>query len=416
MRMKKNKAIKVNIDKNVFSPIYIKENILFDDTELLLLFGGAGSGKSHFAAQKIIYRLLTEQNHKILSVRKVYSTIKDSVYTLFTQIINDWNLNELFTFKLSPLEIECINGNKIIFKGLDDAEKIKSISGITSIWIEEASELKNSSELNQLMARVRGKHLKNYVQFILTFNPISEHHWLKKEFFDVPRENVKILKTTYLDNPFLDEAYIKRLESYKDIDETFYNIYALGNWGVLGNIIFSNWKVEEFDKEKIEEKAINGADFGFNDPNALIRIVYKDDTIYILDEIYLKHSTTGDFIKEINKKIPEHELIICDNAYPGSILEMKRAGLKAVGAKKGKNSVKTGIDFIKQQKIIIHPSCIHFIKEIQSYKYREDKEGNVFDEPVDINNHLLDALRYAMEQFNKGQNGVKIKAGNFKFY
>lgn len=194
-----------------------------------------------FAAQKIIRRMLEEPGHKILVIRKVAKTLRQSTFALLCQIISDWNLGEIFEINKTEMEIRCINGSQIIHAGLDDSEKIKSIAGITSIWIEEASELEKS-DFMQLDLRLRGK-LKYYKQIILTFNPISVTHWLKIEFFDNPKEDAFTLKTTYKDNKFIDEEYIKVLLALKDTDEYYYQVYVLGEWGTLGKTIFDAMKV-----------------------------------------------------------------------------------------------------------------------------------------------------------------------------
>lgn len=298
------------------------------------------------------------------------------------------------------MEITCVNGNQILFAGLDDVEKLKSITGITSIWIEEASEIAEG-DFNQLDLRLRGKS-KNYKQITLTFNPISALSWLKSHFFDVVRPNVTKLKTTYLDNQFIDKEYKEMIESLKDKDYVLYQIYALGEWGVLGNLIYTNWVVEDISiNDEDYGSTYQGLDFGFNNPSAYIKLGMKDDEIYVLDEFYRSGLTNTELIKELTGQADKWQLITADSAEPDRIAEFKQAGFKIIGAKKEKGSVETGIDYIKHRRLHIHPNCVNTIKELQSYKYKEDKDGNVYDQPVDLNNHILDACRYALDDLRR---------------
>ena len=350
-----------------------------------------------FAAQKHLLRILNEPDHRILVVRKVARTLRHSVFAQFRDLIGDWNLTKLFKVNKSDMEITCVNGNQILFAGLDDVEKLKSITGITSIWIEEASEIAEN-DFNQLDLRLRGK-TKNYKQITLTFNPISALSWLKKHFFDVSRPNVTKLKTTYLDNKFIDAEYKDMIESLKEKDYVLYQIYALGEWGVLGNLIYTNWVVEEISKDEDDYgSTYQGLDFGFNNPSAYVKSGYKDDEIYIFKEFYRRELTNTELIEALDGCADKNKEIFADSAEPDRIKEFKQSGYRKIrGAKKEKHSVKSGIDFLRGRKIHVHPDCVETIKELQSYKYKEDKDGNVFDEPVDLFNHCLDGLRYSYE-------------------
>lgn len=210
--------------------------ILDDHKRYLVLYGGAGSGKSVAAAQKIIIRLLEEKGHKFLVVRKVANTIRNSVFSLLRGTIADWGLSQLFKVNKSDMDITCSNGNQIIFAGLDDVEKLKSIHGVTGMWLEEASEMLQE-DFQQLDLRLRGQ-TRNYKQIIISFNPIDITHWLKRVFFDNKKANSTVVHTTYRNNQFIDDEYKATLEALKDQDEYYYNVYALGEWGVLGKTIF----------------------------------------------------------------------------------------------------------------------------------------------------------------------------------
>ena len=237
--------MQVTIPRGAFNPLF--RPYLTDNTHrYLILYGGAGSGKSVFAVQRFLYRLLTLPLCNILVVRAVAATNRDSTYALFRQVISKWGLSELFSCKDSDLRISCANGNSVIFKGLDDTEKLKSITfpkgELTDIWIEEASEVLEE-DFNQLDVRLRGKG--SHKQMVLTFNPVSVLHWLKLRFFDRQDPRALVLKSTYKDNQFLDEDYKRTLEGYKDTDPYYYSVYCLGEWGVLGQTIFDAQKVSE---------------------------------------------------------------------------------------------------------------------------------------------------------------------------
>lgn len=229
-------TVKVNLQNlpkltnDKFYPLYMDHN------RYLVLMGGGGSGKSVFTAQKIILRMLTEKKHRFLVLRKVAKTLRESVYAELKNIIYRWGLGQLFKINKSELLIECANGNQILFAGLDDVEKLKSISGITGVWIEEASEI-SSEDFRQLDIRLRGQTV-NYKQMMITFNPIDINHWLKKEFFDTKKDNATTIHSTFKDNKFLDAEAIKVLEGFKITDPYYYQVYALGEWGVLGKTIF----------------------------------------------------------------------------------------------------------------------------------------------------------------------------------
>lgn len=237
--------IKVKIPSKAFNKKYIK--YLNNDKRYLILYGGAGSGKSYFVVQRFIYKILKESKLNLLVVRKTGKTNRDSTFALFKQVLNKWKLSKYFKINESDLRIKCLlNNNEVIFAGLDDVEKLKSITfskgELTDIWIEEASEVLET-DFNQLDVRLRGLGTKK--QITISFNPIDVNHWLKKRFFDIPNNNVEIFHSTYKDNEFLDEDYKKLLESYKETDEYYYNVYCLGQWGVLGKTVFDARKINE---------------------------------------------------------------------------------------------------------------------------------------------------------------------------
>lgn len=237
--------VNISISRKVFNRAFIP--YLDNDKRYLVFYGGAGSGKSFFVVERYIYKLLKSKMFNLLVVRATGKSNRDSTFALFKQVISKWKLGKHFKINESDLRIKCLlNGNEIIFSGLDDVEKLKSVTfskgELTDVWIEEASEILES-DFNQLDVRLRGKGTKK--QIVISFNPIDINHWLKKRFFDRQDDNIEIFHSTYKDNDFLDDDYKNLLESYKDTDEYYYNVYCLGMWGVLGKTVFDARKINE---------------------------------------------------------------------------------------------------------------------------------------------------------------------------
>lgn len=362
------------------------------DKRFVVNYGGSGSGKSFSQTQYEIIRCL-QKPEKLLVIRKVASTLKDSVISLFTSILNQWGLQDYYTENKATQFIKFSNGSEILFKGMDDPEKIKSIAGITRIWIEEASEL-NQVDFQQLNLRLRGKE---GLQITLTFNPIDEEHWIKSYFFDNPTVNEKtnIIRTTYKDNKFIDEAYKAELEGYQFIDKNYYKIYALGEWGgITEGRIFPIW--EQIDHFPEIDGFWYGLDFGYsNDPTAIVKTIKWRERTYFDEICYQTGMTNGD-IANLFKSIGYFgELIICDSAEPKSIDELRRLGLNAVPADKGQGSIMAGIDYLKRQKILVSKRSLNIIKENKYYQWTQDKNGKWLPKPKDFMNHIIDACRYA---------------------
>lgn len=237
--------VNINISSKVFNKGFL--HLLDNIKRYLVLYGGAGSGKSFFIVQRYIYKLLKSKKFNLLVVRATGKSNRDSTFALFKQVINKWKLSKHFKINESDLRIKCLlNGNEIIFSGLDDVEKLKSITfskgELTDVWIEEASEILEA-DFNQLDVRLRGKGTKK--QIVISFNPIDINHWLKKRFFDRQDDNVEVCHSTYKDNEFLDDDYKKLLESYKETDPYYYDVYCLGKWGVLGKTVFDARAIQE---------------------------------------------------------------------------------------------------------------------------------------------------------------------------
>lgn len=296
-----------------------------------------------------------------------------------------------------------------------DVEKLKSVTPIdgvlTDIWIEEATETLYEA-YKQLTKRLRGLTTHNLPKrVIFSFNPILQTHWIYKEFFggwdDSKRlyrdDDLVILKTTYVDNLFLSPDDVKSLEN--ETDKYFYNVYTLGNWGVLGKVIFRNWRVEDLsDRIPHFANIYNGLDFGFSeDPNALVRVNVDmaAKKIYVFEEMYKAGMHNDELAEELQRRIGT-QYVTCDSAEPKSIDDLNRHGIRAMGAVKGADSINVGIRFLQGFEIIIDVKCQNFKNEIQVYHWQEDKYGNAMRKPVDKDNHLLDACRYAVESLMLG--------------
>lgn len=390
----------------VENPVYIP---YFNKPQFLqIFFGGSSSGKSFFITDKIVLDTLKGVNW--LCCRNVANTIKRSVFNEVTKSISSMGLTQHFSINKSDMIITCkLNEKQILFCGLDDVEKVKSITPqngvLERIFIEEATEIKRDAYL-QLKKRLRGRteHSKH---ILMAFNPILKSHWIYKEFFSkwedsknsYEDEEKCILKTTYKDNMFLTAEDRKLLED--ETDPYFYNVYTLGNWGVLGHVIFKNWRVENLKKLiPTFDKIKNGMDFGYSsDPNALIK-VHIDKArkkLYVYNEHY-QAGMSDDELVRVCRSFLGREYVTCDSAEPKTINYLANNGINAVPAIKGADSINRGIRWLQGYEIIIHTECQNFKNEIEQYHWREDKYGNAMADPVDKDNHLMDAIRYACEQ------------------
>ena len=411
-------SINFIVPKKVFNPVFL--DYLNNNKRYRIFYGGAGSGKSVFVAQEKIIQFF-QGGHNILVVRQTSKSNRQSTFALFKQILNKWKVpSQWYSINKTEMTItNTVNKSQIAFAGLDDVEKLKSITfeaGIlTDIWIEEASEV-SERDFNQLDLRLRGMSSVP-LTITLTFNPIDVNFWAKKRFFDRVDDDTFICKTTYLDNRFIDEQYKKTLEKLKEIDQVYYNVYALGEWGVLGNKIYTNYKIYDFDVNdpKFKDVCI-GVDFGFNAPSSALKIAFYDNELYILDEIYQAGLTNSELIEEVKKQMTTGFHVIADCAEPDRIEEFKRRGFWIDACSKGDGSIKSGIDWLKAHKIHVHLSnCPETARELQSYKYREDKDGNVLDMPVKFNDHAMDALRYAVEYWRLNYN-IQFSFDNIENY
>jgi len=322
---------------------------------------------------------------------------------LFKSVIADWHLYDRVEIRETLLTITFPNGSQIIFKGLDDAEKVKSIANIDDIMVEECTEI-SKDEFDQLDLRLRSKN--PYNQIVCMFNPVSKSNWVYKEWFENGFDitDTIVLHTTYKHNKFLPLDYVHALEKKKITNPIYYSIYALGRFATLDKLIFNNFKIEIFGYQSIlnenkNVKAVFACDFGYaNDPTALVcALIDKvDKRLWIFDEFQQKGLTNDEIADKIRFMGFQKEIIVCDSAEPKSIEELRRNGITRVkAAVKGKDSILNGIQYLQQFDIIINPKCKYIIDEFENYTWIKDKDGLYINKPVDKFNHGLDALRYA---------------------
>ena len=386
--------------------------------------GGRGSKKSTTTALWIIYNMMKYPLANTLVIRRVFNTHKDSTYTQLKWASNVLGVSHLWKFSKSPLEATYIpTGQKILFRGLDDPMSITSITvehgHLCWCWFEEAFQVMNEDDFNKVDMSIRGELPKGYFkQITLSFNPWSEKHWLKKRFFDVKDEDVLAITTNYTCNEFLGEDDKKLFEKMKLNNPRRYNIEGLGNWGIAEGLVYSNFEELDFNIEDIKKrpnvKSAFGLDFGYtNDPTAFIASLIDLDNmeIFIFDEHYQKAMSNKDIANMIKYKGYSKERIIGDSSEPKSIDDIKRQGIyRLKGARKGKDSILNGIQYIQDFKIYVHPKCENTLIELSNYVW-DTKEGNVINKPIDDYNHLMDALRYSLEDIRLG--GVKFNRDKY---
>ena len=397
-------AINLTIEKTAFNDIYYPYLLNYSH-RYEVYYGGAGSGKSVFITQKLLVKAMMRKR-KVLIIRKYGTTLKDSVFQLTIDTLKNWHIYEYCKVNMSTYTITLPNGSVILFKGMDDSEKIKSITDITDIWCEEATEL-SEDEYTQLDLRLRA--LGGDLQLITSFNPISKVNWVFNKWFSedavYDKENTMILKTTYKDNKFLPDAYIKALEEKIISNPTYYKIYALGEFASLDKLVFNNWKVKEFNHSDIVGEMIIGLDFGFvNDISALVASIIDEANkkIYIFKEWGDTNKTNEELAAIITSLGFAKSNIIADAAEPKSIEEIKRKGIMRIRpCTKGADSILHGIQKLQQYELIVHPTCTGITTELDNYSWQKDKKTNEYiNKPIDAFNHFIDALRYSLQCIN----------------
>ena len=399
--------------------------------------GSRASKKSKTTALWFIYNMMKYPGANTLVIRKTFRTLKDSCFTELKWAIHRLGVDASWEIKESPLEMTYIpTGQKIYFRGLDDPLKITSITvdvgSLCWMWIEEAYEVMKEADFDMLDESIRGSVEDGlFKQITLTFNPWNEHHWMKHRFFDdlvgtdaegkpiyKPRQNpvsadgeIFALTTNYLCNEWLDDADLRVFERMKVNNPRRYQVAGLGNWGIVEGLIFENWEEKAFNLEDIRKipgiRSVFGLDFGYtNDPSALFcgMVDLKNMTIYVFDEMYQTGLVNSAIFRNIQQMGFAKEKITADCAEPKSIAELLELGLAHIkAARKGKDSVNNGIQYIQNFKLVIHPRCVNFLTEISNYTWDVDKFGKKLNIPIDDFNHLMDAMRYAMEDLIKGE-------------
>ena len=383
--------------------------------------GSRASKKSKTAALWFIWNMMKYPGANLLVVRKVFRTLKDSCFTELKWAIRRLGVEPLWNVKESPLEITYRRtGQKIYFRGLDEPLKVTSITVETGslcwMWIEEAYEISREEDFNALDESIRGEVAAGlFKQITLTFNPWNEHHWLKKRFFDGspggPDDEVLAITTSYLCNEWLDDADRRVFETMRVNNPRRYRVAGLGDWGIVDGLIYENWEEKAFSLDDVKQltgvKSVFGLDFGYtHDPTALFcgMIDGKSKTIWVFDELYKKGLTNEAIYSAIVAMGYRKERIRADCAEPKSIDRLSELGLTNIrAARKGKDVRNHDIDFIQDYHIIVHPKCVNFLTEISNYTWDEDKFGKKINTPVGDFNHLMDAMRYALEGFSKGR-------------
>ena len=391
--------MKITINKKGILPCYLPY-IRDYKTRVNVFYGGAGSGKSYFVMQKIILKALDSQR-KVLIVRKVGATLKESVWSLTLELIHTGGLTPAVKqINKSDLTIEFLNGSVLLFKGLDDSEKIKSINGITDIVIEEATEI-TLDDFTQLNLRLRSKKPNNQIH--LMFNPVSKANWVYKYFFEAKPDNCVIVQTTYRDNPHLPKEYVDSLHALENKNPAYYKIYVRGEFATLDKLVFPVIQKRIISEDELTDAWFwAGMDFGYtNDPTAITWGYYNpiQNDLYITGE-YDKIGMTNDVIAETLVSLGlSKEKIVADSAEPKSITELRNLGIKRIIASvKGADSVKNGIDRMQRCNIIIDERCTKTIEEFENYTWQKDKKtGEYINQPVDSYNHHIDSIRYGIQ-------------------
>ncbi|MBM0316108.1 PBSX family phage terminase large subunit [Staphylococcus pseudintermedius] len=386
-------------NKNIFE-------ILFNyDYFTEVHYGGGSSGKSHGVIQKVVLKALKDWEYprRILWLRKVQSTIKDSLFEDVKECLINYGIWDMCLWNKTDNKVELPNGAVFLFKGLDNPEKIKSIKGVSDIVMEEASEF-TLNDYTQLTLRLRERKHK-LKQIFLMFNPVSKLNWVYKYFFEhgKPMKGVLIRQSSYKDNKFLDDMTRENLEMLATRNPAYYKIYALGEFATLDNLVFPKYEKRIIsDKEVGHLPSYFGLDFGYvNDPSAFIHVKIDSDNkkLYVMSEYVKKGMLNNEIAQVINDLGYSKEKITADSAEQKSIMEIKANGIdRIVPAMKGKDSVMAGIQFISQFDIVIDERCYKTIEEFDNYTWKKDKNTDeYYNEPVDTYNHCIDALRYAVE-------------------
>lgn len=389
--------IKLNLNRNQFIPKFYP--LLFDYSHRWEFWcGSAGSGKSYTICQRIIMRCCKEPI-KVLVCRRYASTLRNSCFALFKEVLAKWHLTPYVKINESDFRIRFPNGAEIIMVGLDTEEKLLSLQNVSTIWVEEAYEVEQS-KVEQLNLRMRGQ--ADNQQIFLSWNPISKNSWLYKFTVEEPPASSIFIHSTYKDNPFLNAEYINALDEMEIRNPEKYRVYGRGEWGVDSEgLVIKNWRAEMFDAMALASTGLEhraGLDLGWIDKTAIIDTLYDKENhiIYVFNEFYKSGCQLDDIATAIEDMNLRKTKIAVDSAEPRSIQYFKSKGINAIGCAKGKDSVKLGIMFLQNHLIIVHPSCKNFITELENFSYIKSKQTGEWTEDTTHEwSHAIDACRYA---------------------
>ena len=402
-------TINLNISKQIFCPIYLP--YLYDYSKRYnVYYGGRASGKTKFIMQKLLIKGLRERR-MILLMRKQTTQLRDSVWKEMLQTISDFHLLDYFSINKTEFRITCnINGTEFKCLGLDEPEKIKGFADISDVFMDEVTGF-NKEDVELIDGTLRSPKFKLPLQMYFAFNPISKANFVYTYFgFDtgIMPSNTFILKSTYLDNPFLGANVAERYEALKQRDYQRWQIEALGDFVSLDRLVFQNVKVEEFNHADIKGQLICGLDYGFvNDISAFVASLLDEENkkLYVF-KIWGDTNKTNQELANIIKAMGfGKSVIIADCAEQKSIEEMRREGIiKIKPSVKGADSIIHGIQKLQQYEIIVHPECEGIITEFQNYAWQKDKQsGEYINKPIDAFNHYIDALRYSLQSAGTGK-------------
>lgn len=402
-------TLNLNISKKIFCPIYYPY-LLDYNYRYNVFYGGRASGKTKFIMQKLLIKGLKEKR-TILLMRKQTTQLRDSVWKEMLQTITDFHLLDYFTINKTEFRITCkLNGTEFKCLGLDEPEKIKGFADISDVFMDEVTGF-NKEDVELIDGTLRSPKFKLPLQMYFSFNPISKANFVYTYFgFDtgIVPPNTFILKSTYLDNPFLGENVAERYEALKQRDYQRWQIEALGDFVSLDRLVFQNVKVEDFDYKTIKGQLLCGLDYGFvNDISAFVASLLDEENkkLYVF-KIWGDTNKTNQELANIIKTMGfSKSLIIADCAEQKSIEEMRREGIvKIKPSVKGADSIIHGIQKLQQYDIIVNPECEGIITEFQNYAWQKDKQsGEYINKPIDAFNHYIDALRYSLQSASTGK-------------
>lgn len=386
----------LNLKKDQFIPKFLP--YIYDYSERWQFWcGSAGSGKSYTIAQKIIIRCCREPI-KVLVCRRYATTLRNSCFSLFKEILSKWQLTKYVKIKETDMSITFPNGSQIIMTGLDEETKLLSLTNISSIWVEEAFEVEKP-KIEQLNLRMRGQASNQ--QIFLSWNPISKNSWLYDFTVVNPPNNSVFIHSTYKDNPFLNAEYIQTLDEMETRNPARYRVYGRGEWGVDSEgLVITNWRKEEFDPMELAAGGLEhraGMDLGWIDKSAIIDTLYDraNKIIYVFNEFYKAGCQLSELAEAIRSMNLQKTKIYVDAAEPRSIQFFKNEGINAVACAKGKDSVKAGLMFLQDHLIIVHPKCENFVNELENFSYIKSKQtGEWTEDTTHEFSHAIDACRY----------------------